>query len=180
MVSFLSTQCPISNSYLPELNDLSSTYRRRGVEFYGVISDPAVTRAEALEHSQTYRIRFPVLFDGSGELRLALSPTHTPQAFVLNQFGKTLYSGAIDDRHVKLGQKKEAATRRVLRRRYQGCDRRQTDCRSRRPRQSAACWRIHPTRPNPAVLPSRVISLPSFRQTARPATAPISRDLSRC
>ena len=114
VVSFLSTQCPISNSYLPTLNELSSTYRRRGVEFYGVISDPSVTRAEAVQHSQTYRVRFPVLFDGSGELRLALLPTHTPQAFVLNKFGKTLYSGAIDNRHVKLGQKKEAATEPFL------------------------------------------------------------------
>ncbi len=114
VVSFLSTQCPISNSYLPSLNELFSTYRRRGVEFYGVISDPSVTRAESLEHSETYRVRFPVLFDGSGELRLALLPTHTPQAFVLNKFGKTLYSGAIDDRHVRLGQKKEAAKRPFL------------------------------------------------------------------
>ncbi len=114
VVSFLSTQCPISNSYLPELNELSSTYRRRGIEFYGVVSDPSVTRAEALEHSKTYRIEFPVLFDGSGELRVALSPTHTPQVFVLNPFGKKLYSGAIDDRHIKLGRKKDAAARPFL------------------------------------------------------------------
>lgn len=113
-IAFLSTQCPISNSYLPALNDLSSTYRRRGVEFYGVISDPSVTRADAVQHSKTFRVRFPVLFDGSGELRLALLPTHTPQAFVLNKVGKTLYSGAIDDRHVKLGQKKEAASKPFL------------------------------------------------------------------
>ncbi|QDV81174.1 redoxin family protein [Planctomycetes bacterium TBK1r] len=109
VVTFLSTQCPISNSYLPQLNDLSTKYRRDGIEFYGVVSDPSVTRADAIAHSETYKVRFPILFDGSGELRLALSPTHTPQVFVLDDHGSVIYSGAIDDRYVKLGRKKEAA-----------------------------------------------------------------------
>ncbi|MCO8125175.1 redoxin domain-containing protein [Stieleria sp. TO1_6] len=112
--SFLSTECPISNSYLPLLNELSSRYRRQGIEFYGVISDPAVTRREAIEHSEAYKVSFPVLFDGSGKLRLALSPTHTPQAIVVSDSGKMLYSGAIDDRYVKLGKKKDVANRDFL------------------------------------------------------------------
>ncbi len=61
-----------------------------------------------------YRIRFPILFDGSGELRLALSPTHTPQAFLLGKFDRMLYSGAIDDRYAGLGQKKDVASREFL------------------------------------------------------------------
>ncbi len=43
VVCFLSTQCPISNGYLPVLDEMSTKYRRLGVEFYGVISDPSVT-----------------------------------------------------------------------------------------------------------------------------------------
>ncbi|MCA9139708.1 MAG: redoxin domain-containing protein, partial [Planctomycetales bacterium] len=109
VVTFMSTQCPISNGYLPQLNDLSSKYRRQGVEFYGVISDPSVSRADALSHSKTYNVRFPVLFDGSGELRLALSPTHTPHSYVMKSSGTIVYNGAIDDRYVKLGRKKEVA-----------------------------------------------------------------------
>lgn len=109
VVAFLSTQCPISNGYLPQLNDLSTKYGRQGVEFYGVISDPSVTRADAIAHRDTFKIRFPVLFDGSGELRLTLAPTHTPHVFVLDAAGKGVYSGAIDDRYVQLGRKKETA-----------------------------------------------------------------------
>ena len=111
---FLSTQCPISNGYLPLLNSLASTYRRRGVEFCGIISDPTVSRTEAVEHRKVYHISFPVLFDASGELRQILSPTHTPQAFVLDRDGELAYSGAIDDLYVKLGRKKERATRSYL------------------------------------------------------------------
>ncbi len=114
VVVFLSVHCPISNSYLPSLNELDSRFRPMGVELYGVISDPSVSRVQALEHSKEYNVQFPVLFDVSGELRLALAPTHTPQAFVLSPFGTKLYSGAIDDRHVRLGIKKDQATRSYL------------------------------------------------------------------
>ncbi len=114
VVVFLSTKCPISNGYLPVLNELTGKYRRRGVEVYGVISDPRTTRNEALTHSESYRIAFPVLFDASGALRHALSPTHTPQAFVLNPACEPLYSGAIDDRVIKLGTKKDRASRTFL------------------------------------------------------------------
>lgn len=114
VVAFLSTECPISNSYLPELNKIFAQHRDEGVEFYGVISDPSITRTEALAHSREYSIEFPVLFDGSGELRLALRPTHTPQVIVLNHWRQKIYSGAIDDRFVKLGQRKPVAGKHYL------------------------------------------------------------------
>jgi hypothetical protein len=114
VVAFMSTQCPISNSYVPTLNQIFTRHRDQSVEFYGVISDPSVTRAEALAHSREYAVEFPVLFDGSGELRLALRPTHTPQVVVLGRSGKQVYSGAIDDRFVKLGQRKPIANKRYL------------------------------------------------------------------
>lgn len=110
VMTFLSIHCPISNGYLPQLGDLSKKYGRQGVEFYGVISDPSVTRAQAAEHSKSFNVRFPVLFDGSGQLRVALAPTHTPHTIVLDRSGKKVYDGAIDDRHVQLGRKKELAT----------------------------------------------------------------------
>lgn len=115
VVVFLSTQCPISNSYIPLLNELAAAYQSLGIELYGVISDPSVNRTEAVEHREEYRLQFPVLFDSSGELRLALAPTHTPQAIVLSLTGTRLYSGAIDDRHVRLGKKKTQATHSFLR-----------------------------------------------------------------
>lgn len=114
VVVFLSLECPISNSYVPILCQMSSKYRRRGVEFYGVISDPSVTRADASVHRLEYHVSFPVLFDGSGELRRGFSATHTPQAFVLNAHGSLRYQGAIDNQYVKLGTKQERATKHYL------------------------------------------------------------------
>jgi len=113
-IVFLATQCPISNGYLPQLNTLAASYAKKGIEFYGVISDRAVTRAEAAKHREEYRIRFPVLFDASGELRAWLGPTHTPQAFVLDAGLQIIYSGQVDDRYAALGRRRGSAQRRYL------------------------------------------------------------------
>ena len=46
---FLSTTCPISNSYIPELNRLAIALPQ-GVLLYGVVSEPNTTRAGASNH----------------------------------------------------------------------------------------------------------------------------------
>ena len=110
-----------------------------------MISDPSVTRAEALEHRREYKVQFPVLFDGSGELRLALAPTHTPQAIVLSPSRTKLYSGAIDDRHVRLGIKKDQATNCYLQDAIQSVITGPAlPCHKRN--RSAVCWKTRPTR----------------------------------
>ncbi|HVW02206.1 MAG TPA: redoxin domain-containing protein, partial [Planctomycetaceae bacterium] len=106
VVVFLSTGCPISNGYLPTLTQLHSVWQQKGFEFYGVISGAEVTRAEALDHRKKFDIKFPVLFDASGELRHELKATHTPQVFVLGRDLKLVYSGLIDNRYVGLGRKR--------------------------------------------------------------------------
>jgi len=113
-VVFLATQCPISNGVIPELKTLSTRYKPKGVEFYGAISDPAVNRAEAVKHRQEYHINFPVVFDGSLNLRRKLKPTHTPQVVVLSPAGEVLYSGRIDDRYSAVNRKREVATQHDL------------------------------------------------------------------
>lgn len=113
-VVFLSTDCPISNAYVPAMNRLASMAGDRGIEFFGVISAPGVTHMQAREHREAYGIAFPVLFDSSGELRRTLRPTHTPQALVIGLDGNLLYTGRIDDRYADLGQKKEEPTQSEL------------------------------------------------------------------
>lgn len=109
-VVFLSTECPISNACIPTLSQLTQRYRRFGIKVFGVISDPEASRAEALRHREAFKIRFPVVFDASSELRRTLRPTHTPQAIVVSPQGETLYSGRIDNRFTELGQRREKAS----------------------------------------------------------------------
>lgn len=106
---FLSTECPIANGYIPELNRIYAAQREQRIEFYGVISDRFVTRTAAARHAADYKIAFPVLFDGTGELAAWLKPKHTPEAFVLDASGKVLYRGRIDDRYAELGKSRVEA-----------------------------------------------------------------------
>lgn len=113
-VVFLATNCPISNGTLPTLQKLAAKFKGRGIEFYGVVSAPNLSRDQAAKHRDEYRIPFPVLFDASANLRGRLKPTHTPQAIVLSPLGEILYSGRIDDRYPSIGRKRETASEHEL------------------------------------------------------------------
>jgi peroxiredoxin len=100
---FLSTDCPISNGCLPELNRLAKRHHER-VDVYGIVSSSSTSRATAIAHRDEYAVEFPILFDASGALRRSLGPTHTPHAFVLNPGGDVVYAGALDDRYAEVGR----------------------------------------------------------------------------
>lgn len=102
---FLSTTCPIANSYLTELNRLKDALPP-GVELYGVLSEPNVTRLSASKHFTEFRARFPVLFDPSQLLASVLKPSHVPEAFVLNASGEVIYRGAIDNAYEAVGRRR--------------------------------------------------------------------------
>jgi len=110
---FLSTSCPISNSYIPELNRLAATLPH-GVELYGVISDPYTTRENAVKHFTEYEAKFPILFDASELMRSSLQPTHVPEAFVLDSVGAVVYRGAIDNAYESIGRRRINVEKRFL------------------------------------------------------------------
>jgi mono/diheme cytochrome c family protein len=113
---FLSTECPIANGYVPELNRqfLALRESKSGVHFFGVISDPSTTRTRAAEHVAKFKYEFPILFDASGILAQVLKPTHTPEAFVFESGGKLAYRGRIDDLYADIGKKRTQATQHEL------------------------------------------------------------------
>src|SRR5262245_37076105 len=82
---FIDTACPISNRYAPRLNELFHLAADERVEFFGVISDPAVSSRDARKYRQDFHLEFPVLFDASGDLASRLTPTHVPEAFVVQR-----------------------------------------------------------------------------------------------
>lgn len=110
---FLSTTCPISNSYVQELNRLHKMVPE-GAELYGVVSQSEVTRQSATEHFQEFDAKFPVLFDASQMLSHVLEPTHVPEAFVLNSSGDIVYSGAIDNAYESIGRRRPNAENHYL------------------------------------------------------------------
>jgi hypothetical protein len=109
-VVFLSTECPIANGSIPELNRIYAAHADHKIEFYGVHSDRLTTRAAAARHRDEFKIAFPVLFDASGEIAELLKPSHTPEAFVISPDGNVLYRGWINNRYAGLGKSRPEAT----------------------------------------------------------------------
>lgn len=110
---FLSTECPVANGYLKTLNELNTKFPNR-LEFYGVVSDPSVTRTQAAKHFTEYQATFPVLFDASGMMAAALKPSHVPHAFVLDREGRLIYRGAIDNAWETIGRRRPKAENHYL------------------------------------------------------------------
>jgi hypothetical protein len=105
--------CPISNSYAPELNRLRAAYTN--CAFYIVQVDFGLTRAAAKEHARKFDLHPPVLLDPQHRLVQHFKVTVTPEAVVVGRTGELLYRGRIDDGYAALGKKRAVVTEHDLR-----------------------------------------------------------------
>jgi peroxiredoxin len=112
---FVSTDCPLSNNYVPELNRLSKTYADRGVAFYAVQGDATVSDAEVRKHAAEFGYTFPYLFDPAESLAAFTGAVSTPETAVLSPRGELLYLGRIDNRLEDYGKQRVQITEFDLR-----------------------------------------------------------------
>jgi peroxiredoxin len=112
---FVTIDCPIGNSYVPEMNRLHDAYAARGVAFYAVQADPSVRDADVAKYAKDYQYTFPVLLDPQQILVRHANATITPQTAILSPDGKLLYLGPIDNRVVDFGKSRPRATESYVR-----------------------------------------------------------------
>jgi thiol-disulfide isomerase/thioredoxin len=112
---FVSTDCPLSNRYVPELKRIESAYGPRGVAFYAVQGDATVAVDEVRRHANEFAYTFPYLLDPSESLATYTGATATPQAAVLSPRGDLLYLGRIDNRLEDFGHERVQVTQFDLR-----------------------------------------------------------------
>ena len=110
LLFFITTDCPVGNSYVPEMNRLRDAYGSRGVAFYAVQADPTVAVDVVARYARDYRYSFPLLLDPSQILVRHVNATITPQAAILSADGKLLYLGPIDNRVEDFGKSRPRAT----------------------------------------------------------------------
>jgi hypothetical protein len=110
---FYGQDCPISNSYAPEINRMAAAFTN--FAFYIVQVDPDLTIEAAKEHARQYALRPPVLLDPRHELVRRTGATATPEAVVIGKDGVMIYRGRIDNLYVEPGKKRSSATRHDLR-----------------------------------------------------------------
>ena len=66
VVIFMSTQCPISNSYNDRMNKLHKDYSGKSVQMIFVNANANESPAEIQEHAKANRFSFPVYKDAAG------------------------------------------------------------------------------------------------------------------
>ena len=115
LLLFVTTDCPVANSYVPEMNRIHDAYASKGVQVYGVQADTTTPDAAAAAYARDFRYGFPLLLDPRQELVRLAGATITPQAAVLAPDGRVLYLGRIDNRVVDFGKQRPQATEADLR-----------------------------------------------------------------
>lgn len=112
---FLTTDCPLCNNYVPEMNRIAQAFAPRGIAFYGIQGDATVANADVRRHVHDFGYTFPYLFDPDESLATYTGATATPEAAVLSPTGQLLYLGRIDNRLEDFGKQRVQITEFDLR-----------------------------------------------------------------
>jgi hypothetical protein len=119
---FIATDCPISNSYAPEIQRVCREYGPRGVGC-SLIYEDADTGAsgtrlndEVRKHLRDYRYAdIPAAVDRSRAIARQARASVTPQTVVIDRAGTIRYRGRIDNFYAALGRPRQQVTERDLR-----------------------------------------------------------------
>src|ERR1051326_8124108 len=68
LLFFVTTDCPVANSYVPEMNRIRDAYAPRGVLVYAVQAEVTVPDAEVARYAREFRYTFPLLLDPRQQL----------------------------------------------------------------------------------------------------------------
>jgi hypothetical protein len=111
---FLSSECPISNKMIPEIERLHTKFATNGVALYLVYPNASDTEARIDAHRKSYRVTAPCIRDPRHELVERARVSVTPEAAVFDAQRKLVYHGRINDRFLALGRARPEARTRDL------------------------------------------------------------------
>jgi peroxiredoxin len=115
VVFFTTTDCPLSNNDVPEMNQTRRDYVSKGVAFYAVQADTTIADPDVVQHAKEYQFSFPVLFDPHQILARMTGATTIPSAALLTPDGTLLYLGRIDNRVEDFNVRRQEPTKFDLR-----------------------------------------------------------------
>jgi len=111
---FVSSDCPISNRYAPDIRKIHDAYAKDGVAFWLVYPNPADAVSDIRDHIASFKYPGTALRDATHALVKRAGATITPEAAVYDGRGRMTYRGRIDDRYSAVGIEKAMATRHDL------------------------------------------------------------------
>ena len=122
VVFFVATDCPVSNSYAPEIRRVCRDYGPRGVKC-SLIYEDVDTHPSAAPLDQQVRthlreygyLGFTAVVDRDRVAATRAKASITPQAFVIDRSGEIRYRGRIDNLYAALGTTRQQVTSHDLR-----------------------------------------------------------------
>ena len=112
---FVSTDCPVSNRYAPEIKRLYDEFTPRGVRFRLVYPNPMDDESAISKHRLAFGYPQIAERDRDHSLVRAAGAAVTPEAVIVDSRQRVVYRGRIDDRFVELTRERAAPTRQDLR-----------------------------------------------------------------
>jgi len=113
--TFLSPECPLSENYTRTLLLMQDSLQQDGVTFYYVFPGSFYPRQQIEQFAKTYAMPLSkFLYDVNYQFRDYCKASTTPEAFLINEHGEILYSGAIDNWAITLGKQRQLVTENYL------------------------------------------------------------------
>jgi thiol-disulfide isomerase/thioredoxin len=97
VVTFVATQCPVSNAYNQRMIALYQDYALKDVKFIFVNANRSEPASEVRGHSKRAGFPFPVYKDAGNVIADRFGAEVTPESFVIDPAGIIRYHGSIDD-----------------------------------------------------------------------------------
>jgi alkyl hydroperoxide reductase subunit AhpC len=97
VVVFISTVCPVSNSYNLRMKELYRDYAPKGVKFEFLNANQNESQMDVEDHARSVGFPFPVAKDANNAMADRLGAEYTPESFVIDREGVVRYHGRIDD-----------------------------------------------------------------------------------
>jgi peroxiredoxin len=102
VVVFTCNHCPVAVAYEDRLVALQKEFKKRGVQFVAICSNPEDTDTlpELKTRAESKKFNFPYLHDDGQKVGREYGAAVTPHVFLLDRDRRIAYMGAIDDNMV--------------------------------------------------------------------------------
>lgn len=115
LIHFWSATCPFVVRYHERLNEIADDYGPQGVVVLGIDSNSNETPEQIKQAAEERGVRYPILIDPDNQVADQFGAITTPHVFIINQEGKLVYEGAVDDQgYAEHNKVKESYARNAL------------------------------------------------------------------
>lgn len=112
---FLSPECPLCKNYTSVLNKIANDFSTDSLAIIGIVSGNAYSSEDVSSFKREFSVTFNLLIDPKKKFTNYFEASITPEVVLINEKGKLIYRGAIDDWVTDLGKNKIRPEKEYLR-----------------------------------------------------------------